>query len=808
MLSSVFLSGLRVILRSKLYASITLVGLVLGITSFLALALIVKYEESYDSDFDEASSVYRVDMHFSSPSGDTWEAPSVSFVAYPYLAEMSGINLAARVLTLPTSVAVNGRVESETVTQSDVEVFKIFKLQTLSGDLSNVTGPRDVAIPASVARKYFGSESPIGRLLTIGNAREPSRVVAVYRDFPLNSSVDFGIIHPFDSETLKTLPFRNWGSNWGKIWIKINSARDVSRISKLLLRFVDTHRDGISPSTYRQYFSRAFLSIVPLSEVHFYDASIGAGGSSRGLVGMLALIGLSALAAGVINYVNLSTARASLRAREVAMRKVLGASRRALFTQFVGEAFIFSITATGIALALTQVAIRLVNAFGGWSIRYDGPFIALMAVLVIGVSSIGGGAYPAFVLARFSPASVLASSRLPSGGRTGAHIRQFLVIAQFAFASILAICSLAILTQASFVQNMKRGFSQDDLIIISSLDNPSFKNRQSSISAALSLTPGIVAVSRSDVTPHHLMNNNGFRVESHGGDATRISWGYATRGYFSSLGVRLLAGRLFDDAHGTDIGPGASGTNAKMRNVVITELAATRLGFRLPQEALNAIVYEDNNPAPFQVIGVIEDLRFNGPLDSLEPLLFMYTNDQISECNLVVKYVGIDQKEAVRRLYTSWNSVAPDVPFLAKSVREIFSEDYRDDRNHGLLLAVGTIVAITIAGLGLYGLAVFSATMRRHEIGIRKVLGARTKDILIMLVTQFAKPVVIANIIAWPIAWMLISRWLSSFEVREPLTLAPFAIVSGVGVLIAVVTVLGQATRLARAAPATTLRSE
>ncbi len=807
MLRSIIVSCVRSIFHQRMYTILNMLGIMLGVTIFLTVNLIVHYEWSYDSSVPDAASIYRLDMHFSSPDGGTWEAPRVSFVPYPYLRNIPGINASARVLTQPMPVRVGSIIDSENVTQADLDIFKIFRIETIYGDISQVRSPRDVAISESLSHKYFSNQNSIGRLISVGNAKEPSRVVAVFKDTPQNSSVEFDIVTPFSSDTLGTLPFKNWGSNWGSVLLRINNKADEGRISNYIKGMVLSHRDGISPSSFYQYFNHAFLSLVPLRSIHLYDASLGSGGTSKELLEILEVIGVAALAVGIINYVNLSTARASLRAREVAMRKILGASRRDLFIQFMGEAFILVGLATVMGAILAEPTIQIVNSLGGWSIKYDFAAVAEMSVAIMVVTGFGSGIYPAIVLAHYQPAAVLAANRVPSGGRRGHHIRQYLSTLQFAFAISLAICTMIIASQATFIQKMARGFDQTGVIVISSLETSSLKGQQRDLMERIAAVPGVVLVSRSDISPHHLVNNIGFRREGQD-HASRISWGFATPNYFSLLGVRPIAGRLFDDTHGSDVGPGQSHSTINMRSVVVSKLATERLGFVNPAEAVGSVVFEDDNPVAFRIIGVIDDLRLGGATDEIEPLLFLFTRDPIGYARGLVKYSGASGGEIISRLGDVWRASVTDVPLSAETINDIFVQDYRSEQNHGKLFALGSTVAIIIAILGLYSSSSFGALMRRYDIGIRKVCGATTRDIFLLLLLQFSRPVLLANLVAWPVAWVVMRQWLSGFEMRVSLTIIPFVVATSGAILIALAAVTWHALSAARCTPTQALTFE
>jgi putative ABC transport system permease protein len=808
MLANMLLTFSRQIQRQTLYTVINMVGLAFGIATFLTLTLIVRYETAFDAAMPHERQIYRLDMTYALAGRAPVEQSYVSFVPYPFLRQdFPAISSAVRVLSNPMSVQVGEQLQTERVTLTDPDFFAVFALPIIAGSRNGaLDGPNRVILPASIARKYFGTVQAVGRQMDIDHGHTPYVVSAVYADLPPNSTTDFGIIATFPSSIFTTLPFQNWGSNWGEIWVRIDDKAAVPGMAAALHSYIGRHPGHLSPDERKQYGPGSGITLVALPDVHFHDAAISGSGTSRQLVTILGLVGIAALATATVNYINLATARAGLRAREVAMRKVLGASQPMLAAQFMAEALAMVALSALAGLAIVEVGLNWINALSGWAVRLDEVEVAPLLAIIIVVVGLAAGLYPALVLSSFRPAQVLASSRVQAGGRLGSAVRNGLVVLQFSFAIVLAICTLVMTDQAAFIRHADRGLHQDGVIVINALDDTSLRLRQADIVERLRQVPGVLAATRSDMFPHHLIDTDEFH-RSGSSQNFSMNWGNATPEYFETYRLRLLAGRLFDAAHGGDYSHDPRGATTT-RNIVISRVAARDFGFATPDDAVGQVINESMNAQPYRVIGVIDDVRFAGVHETIQPLVYFGTDRPINDVAAGIRYAGISESAAMARLHAAWRAIAPDVPFDAVSVRDIFADDYRADWNHGMLFAAGSTVAILIACLGLYGLSSFNVSRRMQEIGIRKVMGAQTGDILGLLIVQFVRPVMLASLIAWPVAWIAMRAWLSSFDQRIALTPTVFLLVAASACTIAVVTVIGQTLRVARAAPAQAIRAQ
>jgi putative ABC transport system permease protein len=808
----------RSLSRHKLYTAINVGGLAVGIAVFLLLLLTVRFETGFDRWVPNAGQIYRLNANINFPGAPPAFTGNIQGIAPPLLkADYPQIQAITRVMGRSALISIDGRTVSQDASRVDATFFQVFELPLAVGDRATaLSDPASVVLDETLARKLFPGASAVGRPLTfsIDGVERTYRVTAIMRDLPQDSSLRLSMILPLNRGDLnpeqQTQAFDNWGGFNASAFARFASPRDAATVNADLGAFV---KRRIPPEALPEPLDQVIkYDFMPLTAIHFADASDPNAERSANPtdVAVLGLVGLMTLIIAAMNYVNLATARAGLRAREVAVRKALGATRRVLTLQFLTEAVILAAAAAVLGLALTELILPVVNAYGGTTLklRYLGadgvlPIVVATALIV----GLGAGAWPALALSSFAPAGVLASARSPGGGRAGSRLRAILVVVQFTVALVFSICTAVMLVQSHHMRTADLGFTRDGLLIVEPFGARELEGRRASLLDQYRRLPGVVSASVSSRSPATgSIARTGVSRAGHVGQSPTLVIEVIGADYFQTYGVRLAAGRAFNAANRLDdiaAQPEAARETANS-NVMLSEAALPILGFPNAQAAIGQSVRHGDQL--MTVIGVVRDVRFRSPRDQIPPVIYYYRTDDIPDGVLAVRFRG-DPAPLRASLEGPWRTAAPTVPFEAKTVAQMLEPYYKPEDQRGRLFAFGAGVAILIGVLGLYGMAAFVTARRTREIGIRKTLGASTGQVLRLLVGEFLRPVAIAAAIACPIAFLMMSRWLERFDDRTPLSVLEFAGPILAAMLIAALTVLGHALVTGRSEPAKALRS-
>ncbi len=796
----------RSLAHHRLFAALNIGGLALGIATFLVLYLFVQFETGFDRVLPEQDKLWVVEERYVMPG----YPPNLNPVTmgdqlvqmradYPQL-------VGTRYMGTGVTVRQGAQATAEELGTVDPNFFELMRFPAVEGDPTRtLADPNGLVITQRAAQKYFGSQPAIGQTLqlAINGAVYPYRVGAVLRDMPDTVT--------FKDELFAQLSRTRFGNEWWAHWgsaslttlLRFPDAAAARAFEAQLPAFLERHAYADGNLKKGEYFQ----SLRPLGAMHLYSPG------DRAIVTTLGVVGLLTLLIAIVNYVNLATARAGLRAREVAMRKVLGGTRRSLIRQFLVEALATVALAALIGLALAEIALPFLNTLGGTTlaIHYLGRdgIVAPMIGLVLAIALVAG-LYPAFVLSGFRPAAVLAAARAPGGGRAGARLRGALVVIQFAIAIAFAIATGTMLAQTAHIRNADLGFQRDGLLVIRSFDDSGLDAAQrAGVLRGMAAVPGVTGVTVGNNAPGDQETTNFSSYTRPGAPDQKVSvMDVGTgRDYFAVYGARRIAGRLFDAAHADDRGVlSADARKAIGPNVVINRKAVTALGFASPAVAIGQTISDGGRAST--IVGVVDNVRFRSPRDPVDPVAYYYDTVGVISPFAAVRYGG-DAKAMTAALEAAWKRVAPGVPFRARSVEDnLFVRYYKADAQRSRLFTIGAVLAILIGCIGLYGLAAFDTARRVKEIGIRKTLGASTADVLRLLIGQFLRPVLLANLVAWPLAFVAMQRWLGGFDDRIALSPLVFLGATLVAVLIAAATVFGQAWRVARAEPARALRYE
>ncbi|WP_232473753.1 FtsX-like permease family protein [Sphingomonas sp. MA1305] len=800
---SILTSLYRSLARHRLYAVLNIGGLALGIAVFLVLFLFVRFETGYGRWVPGSDRLWMVHSKVAFrdfPTGFDNDSTAHSFLSLlrGERPDIRGTRFTAESVSLR-----NGRgAVAERMMRVDPAFFRLLPYPAVAGDpVQAMMMPGKAAITETVARTNFGgSVNAVGRTLTVTSGGKPVDVVvaAVLRDLPPDTDFKADIFIPIAPvDPTKD----NWGFGDATVLLQLPDAAAAQRLEADLPAFIRRH-----PLRETMEGMKATLTLVPMSAVHLRETS------AQTVVATLGVIGIVTLLIALVNYVNLATARAGLRAREVAMRKVLGATRRMLVAQFLGESIAATALAGIIGLALAELALPLINAAGGTSlaIRYGGAESILLplASTVIGAGVLAG-LYPALLLSRFRAAAVLASARAPGGGRAGTRLRQALVVLQFTIAAALGTGTAILIAQTHHVRSADLGFDQRGLLLIPSLGDTALDpGRRLRLLEAIGHLPGVTTVSHSSFTPAGgVFMMRTVKTGTGAGENLSMNFTQVGDGFLRLIGARLIAGRDFDSRFATDDSSHNMHAGAiNFSNVILNAAAVRKLGLGAPEKAAGKMIAKNDRHS--QIVGVIDDLRFNGPRNGEDAMMYIWRHEPPDSATGFVRYTGATAA-TLSNIEGVWRRLAPTVPFDAKTVEQArYDEFLRADAQRMRLFTMGAVLAVIIACIGLYGLASFDTARRVKEIGIRKTLGASTAEVLRLLIGQFLRPVLLGTVLAAPIAFYAMRQWLAAFADRIALSPAFFVLAGVAAVAIAAATVAGQAWRVARAEPARALRYE
>lgn len=816
-------AALRNLARNGAYAGVTIAGLAIAFAAAILIGLYVRDELSYDHWVPNHERIFEVQQGLagalSKPiTEDNTPAPLVAVMKLDF----PEIEYAARLgfQAFPPSIR-HGDVSfaEQSFLWADPDFFKIFRIPVVAGDAAHaLERPDALVLTRTAARKYFGQDAPIGGVLQV-NGR-PMRVGAVIDDWPKNSNIT-GAVFGSTLAPQSLAPMLEQGgflSNTSDLFVQLKPGASPAAVDAAMPGFVARR---VGPSVQRQApdeHIRIAYWLEPIGSLHLTptDYSQQTPHVDPSVVAAIGVIGALIVIVAAINFITLMTARASRRAVEVGVRKALGASRRDLVAQFMGEAMLYVLTALVAAVAIAEVALPALNVGLQRNMRFDylgdPSLFAAMLVTAIVVGLLAG-VYPALVLSAYRPALVLKGGPVEAAG--GGRVRQGLVVAQFAVLIALLLAVVTIGRQTAFALTQGTHVNQDAVLLLAA--SPCSDTLRDAIRAvpgvrgAACASPGAIQLS-----------NNVTNVTAHG-RRVNLTNASVDLGFFGIYGIKPLAGRLFSPDHPSDdaanLGDGA------MPPIVINETAVRALGYASPQAAvgqpLNWEFFPDETlsnymtmaPAPYrpsEIIGVVPDFTFGSVKSKIEPSFWFVgkKNDVLYSSVLNIRLDPAQMTATVPRIDKVWKDVSHGEPLVQFFASQFMLRLYIDTLIQGAFIAVCALIAVSVACLGLFALSAYTAERRTKEIGVRKAMGASSADILKLLLWQFLWPVLIANLIAWPLAFLVMNWWLQGFAYRVDQAPWTFLAAGGAAVVIALATVFIQALRVSRAKPVMALRYE
>ena len=802
--------GFRNLLNNRLYSGLNIMGLAVGLAVSLLMGLYVRDELSYDAFHEKADRLYRVNYNATINGQEHLMAMSCAPFG-PTLAEESpAVEAMCRFRQWGfISVKKEGEaIEEGANTYVDSTFFQLFSFPLIEGDpRTALTEPGTMVISERIAMKYFGTRTGLlGQTLRV-NERQDLRITGVMKNMPAQSHFHYDFLFPMVSipeEANSTV----WLSNNFQTYLLLRPGASVEAVAQqiegLLTKYISpqlTEYIGSNLAEFRAQGNDFEYSLQNLRELHLHSDRGGEHEANSDIkyVWIFSAVALIVLLLACVNFMNLSTARSAKRAREVGVRKALGSSRGALVSQFLSESLLLTFISFGLAIVLVMVVLPYFNEFAA----KDMQFSLLNAPLLVALGSLGiltalvAGSYPAFYLSSFRPIQTL-KGKLDTSGRGASWLRSGLVTFQF-FASVALIISvLTVQQQLSFIQNKKLGYDKEHLVMLR--NTWWLQQKTTDFKAQLQQIPGVAAVSCSDYFPTPSSRNNStFNIEGQDVAASSVSCQFwrVDFDYLNTLGLQLKEGRWFDAQLATD-----------STKCVINQAEAKSLGLANPigHKITTYIDPELKVTATYEIIGIIEDFHYESLRLNIEPMV-MAINDWSGTIAL-----RLDDKAditqtlgAVKGLFKQY---LPSQPFNYLFIDQEFEHQYQAEQRIGGILAAFAGLAIFIACLGLFGLAAYMAEQRTKEIGIRKVLGASITQLVAMLSVDFLKGVVVASLLAFPLAWWAMSRWLEEFAYRTELSWQVFVAAAVLASAIALVTVSAQSIKAALSNPVQSLRSE
>lgn len=797
-------------MRQKLFSFINIAGLAVGLAAFILILLFVREEFSWDQHWARVTDTYRLETILEFPvSDDRPSSSAVSPMKDILLDTYSEIEAITRYLGLNATIKNDGELFLENVAFAESNFIEFFGFRFVEGSSETaLLNLNSIVISEQAAEKYFEGEPALGKMLSI-------RLRGEFRDFVVTGVIENPVrtthmpvefIVPFTSEYFEGM---RWFTNdWRfAIWltyVRFVEGTDVAALEADLPALVDRYmpENAGGQETGREYGMR--LDLVRMDDIHLYsNIATANAGTLYGFVGMAFLI----LAIAVVNFLNLSMARVAHRAREVAMRKIVGARRGQIIQQFLGESLLLVTIAVVVALVMVEVSLPYYSEFLTAIIEMNllaepGLLVALL-ILCLGVG-LSAGSLHAIYFSVLKPRDVLYSNTSPDAG--GSTLRLGLVVAQFSISVALMTVAFFVNKQTEYARSMDLGFNDQNLIVVSGTNNANsqeFKNR-------VLESPFVLSVGRSSDVPTEGSEDRLEIRPVSAGETVTLDALPTGPDFFRAYQIPLVAGRyLTDSEQDTLRHRGETEEYKDAANIVVNISGARLLGFNNPSEAVGQIMRADitsSDVVEVRIVGVVEDFHFDSARDVIRPGI--YYIDYLRHSDMSVRIDGNNREAAINAIEQTWRELYPERLMNYRDMSELVERQYQTDNQLGTMLTAFTILAVTISCLGLYGLAAFTVERRTREIGVRKVLGAGLFDVVGLLLWQFAKPILIANLIALPVAFYFVNDWLNGFAYRIPLDAAPFMVVSLAALLIGWVTVAGHALKVARANPVRALRYE
>jgi putative ABC transport system permease protein len=793
MLRNYLLAAIHNLSRNRLYAFINIVGLAIALAIALLIAALFRDQTTYDQFFPEHERTYRV-VTTLQPSGQTPQASSRSPAALAswLMLDSAAVESAVRGLPRPAQIRRNALEVQDNVYWADADLLNVLPFPALAGDpRAALAEPNGLVLTRKAARRFFQKDAPLGETLEVDG--RPMTVRAVLEDYPPDTHFSAQILAAGRTSFSPLTGYDAAPSATPEpqvlTYVRLKPSADRAAFARELSAVVDRHVRTESGT-------KIEVDPLPIADIRL-KAPLSNGALPGHLAALYAIcaVGLLILGVASINFINLMTARATRRATEVGVRKSAGATRGDLIVQFIGESIIYVALAMLLAVGLAELVLPYFNAFMSTGAQFDYWRDPFFLVLVLGLTPVVGllaGAYPALILSSFRPAAVLKGGLTQTAG--SGTVRQLLVVFQFAVLIGLSVLTVVIYRQTAFANEQGLRFANERVLLISTRCAPALRDEVAALA-------GVTGAACSSSAPLNLSAAE--LVRRPDGAEANVWPTVVGPGFFELYGRQAMAGRLFVADR---VGEGGAGGQGTLATVVVNRTAVRALGLSSPAAAIGTSLNWPTRGRSSEIVGVVPDFPIGSAEEPVRPTVFHVDPTQFRYLSVKIRSDAVP--EVLPRIDRLWAEFGE-----SPEINRFFLEDRLRQLNLGLTrtaqaLAIFAGLTLLIACLGLFGLAAFTAERRTKEIGIRKAMGATEGHIVRMLLWQFTKPVLVANLLAWPLAFFLSSSWLQGFAYRTELTPWIFVGASLVAVLIAWATVAGHAIAVARARPVTALRYE
>jgi putative ABC transport system permease protein len=793
MIKTYFKIAWRNLIRNKAFSLINIVGLAFGLACCLLLVLYLNHELSYDKFHVNADRIVRVIMEYKIGDGGNKGNFTSSKVFPEFKRKFPEVKDGVRMSGSSSRLVKYGDkvlLENDFIFV-DSTFFNVFDFKLINGAANGVLkAPKMVVLTQSAAKRFFGNENPVGKTLLLGSKQEPYQVTGVSEDCPTNSQIQYSMVASISS--FGELQEERYSDANYSTYLLMNSPASMQTLQNKI--------NGLMKAENEKAEFKVNFELEQFSKIHLhspYDAFIP--NSNMNYIYIIMGVALLILMIACFTYINLSTARSAERAREVGIRKVSGAFRLQLFWQFISESLVVTVVAVILSFLLMIVLLPSFNALAGTSLVHQqlmNPSVLAVAVLFVAVIALLAGSYPALMLSAFQPVKVLKGAFKNTG--SGTALRKGLIVFQFVISAFLIISTFVIKSQLQFIQQKKLGYNRDNVVVLD-IDQKLIE-KIDLVKSELSALPAVKGVSLAYESPVKI--RGGYDIS--GTDLSKamaVTANPVDENYIKVTGLQMIAGT---DLTLQDIKDASNEDDTKSYyHFILNESAVKAMGWK-PEEAIGKKIFLGEG-RPGEVKAVVKDFHFASLHSEIQPLV-LFPGGWAS--NLFVKVDGSNMPAILSAIEKKWKSIAPHRPFTYHFLDEDYQKMYESEMRTGKVLNVFALLAVLLACLGLFGLSAYAARQRVKEIGVRKVLGASVASISVLLSSGFIKLVAISFLIASPIAWFAMNKWLQQFNYRVDVEWWVFVIAGAVSVFIALITVSFQSVKAALTNPVKSLRSE